>query len=139
MYSKDKIIMFVSHFMEKKIHNIDAKGKILGRLATQVAVLLRGKQKASFLPYIEPKDEVAVFNTDKIKVTGKKMKQKMYRHHTGYPGGLKECSLEDLFERDSRLVLREAVYGMLPKNKTRDKTIKNLKLFKKELANVKIK
>jgi len=118
---------------EKKYHKIDASGQILGRLAARVAVLLRGKQKAAWLPYLEPKDEVAVFNTDQIKVTGKKMKQKLYIHHTGYHGGLKSESLEKMFERDSRLVLREAVYGMLPKNKTRDKTIKNLKMFKKEI------
>jgi len=118
---------------EKKIHKIDASSQILGRLATQIAVLLRGKQKAAWLPYLEPSDEVVVYNTDKIKVTGKKMKQKLYIHHTGYHGGLKMETLEKMFERDSRLVLREAVYGMLPKNKTRDKIIKNLKLYKKEI------
>jgi len=119
--------------MEKKIHTIDASGRILGRLAVSVAVLLRGKQKAGFLPYLSPQDEVVVFNTDQIKVSGKKMKQKLYIHHTGYPRGLRSESLEDRFSRDSRLVLREAVYGMLPKNKTRDKTIKNLRLYKKEI------
>lgn len=117
----------------KKIYTIDAGGKILGRLASEVAVLLRGKQKPGFLPYIQPKDEVIVLNTDKIRVTGKKMEQKKYIHHTGYPGGLRKKTLEELFARDSRLVLREAVYGMLPKNRTRDKIIKNLKLHKGEI------
>jgi len=116
-----------------KNQTIDASDKILGRLATQVAVLLRGKHKPSFLPNIQPQEEVTVFNTDKIKVSGKKMRQKLYIHHTGYPGGLRKERLVEAFEHDSRWVLREAVLGMLPKNKTRSKIIKNLKLFKGEM------
>lgn len=116
--------------VEKKEYQIDAAGKILGRMATEAAVLLRGKNTASWLPYITPENRVIIFNTDKIKVTGKKMEQKFYRHHTGYPGGLKEESLAKLLERDSREVIKLAVYGMLPRNKTRDVIIKNLKLFK---------
>jgi len=119
--------------MEKKIHTINASGQILGRLATSVAVFLRGKHKAGFLPYLEPREVVAVFNTDKIKVSGKKMKQKLYIYHTGYPGGLRKKNLEVAFANDSRWVLREAVYGMLPKNRTRDKIIKNLRLYKGEV------
>ena len=119
---------------EEKIQTIDASGQVLGRLATQIAVILRGKQKIGWLPHLEPKNKAVVFNTDKIKVTGKKMKQKLYIHHTGYLGSLKKESLAAAFERDSRVVLREAVYGMLPKNKTRDKTIKNLKLYKGEMT-----
>jgi len=115
------------------IQTIDASDKILGRLASQVAVLLRGKHKPAFLPYVQPKEEVTVFNTDKIKVSGKKMKQKLYIHHTGYPGGLRKERLVEAFERDSRWVLREAVLGMLPKNRTRNKIIKNLKLFKGDI------
>ncbi len=114
----------------KKEYEIDAAGKILGRLAQQVAVFLRGKDQPGFLPYLEPKNIVEVFNAEKIKVTGKKMKQKIYYRHSGYPGGLKEEKLEALLARDSRIVLREAVYGMLPKNRLRDKIIKNLKIFK---------
>jgi large subunit ribosomal protein L13 len=119
--------------IEKKEYKIDAAGQILGRLATQAAVFLRGKNSASFLPYITPENIVAVFNTDKMKFSGKKTKQKMYYRHSSYPGGLKTESLEKLFARDSRKVLKEAVYGMLPKNRTRDKIIKNLKLYKGEL------
>lgn len=115
---------------EKKEYKIDAAGKILGRLAVEVAVLLRGKNQARFLPYLTPQNMVVVFNTDKIKVTGKKMAQKTYYRHSGYMGGLKIESLMKLFERDSREVLRRAVYGMLPKNRTRDKIIKNLKMYK---------
>ncbi len=118
---------------EKKEYSLDAAGKILGRLAVEAAVLLRGKNKADFLPRLTPQNIVTVFNTNLIKVSGKKMKQKLYRHHSGYPGGLKEEALVKLFARDSREVVKRAVYGMLPKNRTRDKTIKNLKLYKAEI------
>lgn len=118
---------------EKKEYKIDAAGKILGRLATEAAVLLRGKNQANFLPYLTAQNRVVIFNTDKIKVTGKKMEQKLYIHHTGYAKGLRQESLQKLLARDSREVLRRAVYGMLPKNRTRDKIIKNLKLFKGEI------
>ena len=116
--------------MEKKQHTIDAKGRILGRLAVEAAVLLRGKNTPNFLPRITPENIVKVINTDLMKFTGKKLKQKMYYRHSGYPGGLREEALEKLFARDSREWLKLAVYGMLPKNRTRDKIIKNLKLSK---------
>jgi large subunit ribosomal protein L13 len=119
--------------IQKREYKINASERVLGRLASEIAVVLREKNSAKFLPYVMPKNEVIVFNTDKIKVTGKKMKQKVYRHHTGYPGGLKEENLRKLFGRDSRQVLWRAVYGMLPKNRTRDKIIKNLKLYKGEV------
>jgi len=119
--------------MEKKQHTIDASGKVLGRLAVEVAVLLRGRERAQYLPHLTPQNIVTVFNTDQMKVTGKKMKQKIYYRHSGYPGGLAAERLDNLFERDSREVLRRAVYGMLPKNRTRDKIIKNLKMFKGEM------
>jgi large subunit ribosomal protein L13 len=113
-------------------HVVDATNKILGRLAVEVANLLRGKDKPGFLPYLDKGDQVVVVNTDKIKVTGHKMKQKIYYRHSGYPGGLKETRLEEMMERDSCQVFRQAVYGMLPKNKLRDKMIKKLKLYKRE-------
>lgn len=119
--------------MKKNQYTIDASGKILGRLAQEAAVLLRAKNQVDFLPYVRPENEVIIQNTDKIKVTGKKLTQKLYRRHSGYPGGLKEEVLWKLMARDSRLVIREAVYGMLPKNRTRNKTIKNLKLYKGEI------
>jgi len=120
--------------IKNKTYTIDASGRVLGHLAAKAVVLLRGKQEIGFLPYLEPKNEVIVFNTDKIKVTGKKMEQKLYIHHTGYPHGLRKESLAETFKKDSRWVLKEAVYGMLPKNKTREKIIKNLKLFKGEMT-----
>lgn len=119
--------------LEGTEYKIDASEKILGRLAVEAAVLLRGKNQAAFLPRVTPQNRVIIFNTDKLRVSGKKMEQKKYFRHSGYPGGLKEESLAELFARDSREVVRRAIYGMLPKNKTRDKIIKNLKLHKKEI------
>jgi len=111
---------------------IDATNKILGHLAVEAANLLRGKNKPGFLPYLDKGDRVTITNTDKIKVTGRKMKQKIYYRHSGYPGGLKEFRLEEMMERDSRQVVRKAVYRMLPKNKLRKKMIKKLELYKGE-------
>lgn len=115
-------------------HTIDAADKILGRLAVEIANLLRGKHKSDFVPYLNKGDDVIVINTDKIRVTGQKLKKKIYYHHSGYPGGIKQINLEEFLKKDSREVIRKAVYGMLPKNKLRDKVIKKLKLYKKEEA-----
>lgn len=113
--------------MKRETHTIDVTGKVLGRLATEIAILLRGKQKPDFVPYRDMGDFVIVKNVDKIKLTGKKRKEKKYYHHTGYLGGLKEVPLEKIFKRDPGEILRRAVYGMLPKNKLRAKQIKRLK------------
>jgi len=113
-------------------HTIDATDKILGRLAVEIANLLRGKNKPDFVPYLNKGDDVVVINTDKIKVTGQKLKKKIYYRHSGYPGGIKQINLEEFLKKDSREVIRKAVYGMIPKNKLRDKVIKKLKLYKKE-------
>lgn len=119
--------------LESKKYEIDAKGKILGRVAAEAAVLLRGKNSADFLPYLEPKNKVIIFNIEEVKVTGKKLKQKMYYRHSGYPGGLKQENLEKLMQRDPCQAMRLAVYGMLPKNRTRDKIIKNLELYRNKI------
>ena len=116
-----------------KEHTIDAKNQILGRLAVEVANLLRGKNKPEFVPYADKGDKVIIINTDRIKVTGQKTKQKIYYHHSGYPGGIKEISFDKAMEKDSREVVGKAVYGMLPKNKLRDKIIKKLKLYQGEI------
>ena len=116
--------------IKREIHKIDATDKPLGRLAVEIAVILRGKHKPSFLPYLDKGDYVEIFNTDKMKITGKKMEQKKYFHHSGYLGGIKQKSLKELFMRDSREVLKKAVFGMLPKNKLRAKMIKRLKMHK---------
>lgn len=114
--------------MERKTHTIDASGKILGRLATQIAILLRGKHKPAFVPNKDIGDFVIVKNIDKIRLTGKKAESKIYYHHTGYLGGLKAVSFKKLFEKDPAEVLKRTVFGMLPKNKLSKKQIKRLKI-----------
>lgn len=113
-------------------YTIDAADKIVGRLATEVADMLQGKNAPSFDPARESGNRVTVYNTDRMRTTGRKMEQKLYRHHSGYPGGLKEETLERLHRRDSRLVLRHAVNGMLPKNRLRARMLKNLTLLKQQ-------
>ena len=107
-------------------HVIDATGQPLGRLAVRVAVLLRGKDKVDFRPHENRGDEVVVKNTKHMKFTGKKFKQKIYYRHSGYMGGLKGQPLSDLFGNRPTEVLRRAVWGMLPKNRLRNKAIKRL-------------
>jgi large subunit ribosomal protein L13 len=113
--------------MNRELHKIDATGKVLGRLATEIANLLRGKHKVEFVLHLDMGDIVEVSNYDKIKVTGNKMEDKIYYRHSGYPGGLKETTLKEKMEKDPIFPLRNAVYHMLPKNKLRDKMIKRLK------------
>ena len=113
--------------MKRETHTIDATNRVLGRLATEIAVLLRGKNKIDFAPNKDIGDFVMVKNVNKIKVTGKKAEQKIYYHHTGYLGSLKKVPLKKLFEKDPAEVLRKAVFGMLPKNKLRAQQIKRLK------------
>jgi len=114
-------------------HLIDAKGKVLGRLATMVATLLRGKNKIDFTPNSDMGDFVTIINTQDIKITGDKRKKKIYFRYSGYPGGLKSEILEKLLARDAREVLKKAVYGMLPDNKLRKKQLKRLKVYKKDV------
>lgn len=109
---------------------INAEGKILGRLASEVAMLLRGKDSPDFAPHRLPTRKITVLHTDAMRVTGRKMKQKMYRTHSGYLGNLKEEKLMDMMARDSRLALRHAVTGMLPKNRLRRQFLRNLLLVK---------
>ncbi len=109
---------------------INAEGKILGRLASEIAMILRGKNSPDFLPNRIGETTVTVLHTDRIRVTGRKMTQKMYRRHSGYLGHLKEERLGDLMERDSREAIRHAVAGMLPKNRLRKDWMKNLILLK---------
>ena len=113
--------------MERKTYTIDVTGKVLGRLATEIAVLLRGKQKSDFVPYRDMGDFVIVKNVSKLKITGKKMEQKKYFRHSGFLGGVKEVPLKKIFKTNPAEVLRKAVFGMLPKNKLRVEQIKRLK------------
>lgn len=114
---------------ERKWYIVDATDKTLGRLATEIAIILKGKNKASFMPHLDNGDYVVVTNCDKFKVTGKKMTDKMYYKHTGYLGGLKEISLENLLVKKPVKALEFAVSGMLPKNKLRSGMLSRLKLF----------
>jgi large subunit ribosomal protein L13 len=106
---------------------IDATNKTLGRLASEIAKILQGKHKANFKAYQAGDEIVEVKNTDKMKISGKKLQQKIYYHYSGYPGNLKEVTLEELFKKDPNLVLKKAVLGMLPKNKLQKERIKRLK------------
>lgn len=105
---------------------LDAKGKILGRLATEAAVYLQGKHLASYAPYIDYPQEVKIVNTRGIMVTGKKTEQKMYHHYSGYPGGLTSRKYKDVFAKKPSFVLRAAIKGMLPKNKLQSKRLNRL-------------
>jgi large subunit ribosomal protein L13 len=116
--------------IERKWLLINADGKILGRLATEISVLLRGKGKARFAPFIDTGDFVVVINAEKIQVTGKKLEQKKYYSHTGYPGGIKEKTLNELMDTNPEEVLRKAVWGMIPKNKLGRKIHKKLKVYR---------
>ena len=111
----------------RNIHKIDASTKTLGRIACEIALLLRGKHKIEFEPSLDVGDIVEVTNYANIKVTGKKMDQKIYYHHSGYPGGMKEANLKKKMETDPQFALRNAVLHMLPTNKLRAKQIKRLK------------
>jgi len=115
--------------IEKKWWLIDAEGKILGRLATEIAVLLRGKKKPGFVDFLDCGDFVIIINADKIKVTGNKMEQKKYYSHSGYPGGIKEKTLKELLEKKPEEAIRKAVWGMIPKNKLGRAVYKKLKVY----------
>ena len=103
--------------VEKKWFVVDAAGKPLGRVASQVASILRGKHKPTFTPHVDGGDFVVVVNASKVVLTGKKLDQKYYRYHTGYVGGLKEISYREMMEKKPEEVVAHAVSGMLPKNK----------------------
>ena len=115
--------------IERKWYLIDGKDQILGRIASQVAFLLRGKHKPQFTPHLDLGDHVVVVNADKINVTGRKRSQKQYTKYTGYPGGLKKIYLDKLFVQRPERVLQRAVKGMLPKNKLGRKMIKKLRIY----------
>lgn len=118
--------------IKREKHTIDASGKILGRLATEVATILMGKKKPEYVPYLDIGDFVVVTHASKIKVTGKKMKDKIYTRHSGYPGGLKVESLDKMLIRKPEFVIEHAVKGMLPHNRLGSQMIKKLKVFKGE-------
>jgi large subunit ribosomal protein L13 len=108
---------------------VDATGKTLGRLASEIAKILMGKNKPTYTPHIDGGDFVVVVNAEKVFVTGKKLNQKIYYKHTGYFGHLKETTLKEMLEKKPEEVIRLAVRGMLPKNKLRDRRLKRLKVY----------
>lgn len=113
----------------KKWWLINAEGVVLGRLASRVANILRGKDKASYTPFFDTGDFVIVINAEKVKLTGKKEDQKMYYRHSGFVGGLKETSYKHMLEKHPDRILTQAVKGMLPKNKLNRKILKKLKVY----------
>ena len=115
--------------VERKWYVVDATDLVLGRLASNVAAILRGKNKPIFTPNVDTGDFVIVINADKVRLTGKKLEQKYYRYHTGYIGGLKEIQYKDMMEKKPVLAVELAVKGMLPKNSLGRKMFKKLKVY----------
>ena len=125
-----KTYMAKAETVERKWYVVDAAGVPLGRLASRVASVLRGKNKPCYTPNVDTGDFVIIINTDKAVLTGKKLEDKFYRYHTGYIGGLKEISYKKLMAEKSDLAVYEAVKGMLPKNSLGRQMLKKLKVFK---------
>jgi len=115
--------------IKREWHVIDAEGLILGRLSTEVATLLRGKHKAMWAPHVDTGDHVVIVNAEKLSITPKKLKDKMYHRHSGYPGGLTSENLQTLLGRDPERVLKLAVKGMLPKGRLGRQMIKKLRVY----------
>lgn len=120
------------NFISKKWCVIDAQDQTLGRLATKISRILIGKEKATYTPFLDTGDYVIVINAEKINLTGKKEKQKIYRNHSGRPGGMRTESLENLRERRPEKIIEHAVKGMLPKGALGRKLYTNLKVYKGE-------
>ncbi len=116
--------------IDRKWHLVDAEGKVLGRLATQVATILRGKHKPQFAPHLDVGDHVVVVNAAKVHLTGRKLTSKMYRWHTGYMGGLREVSAEKMLRTHPERVIEWAVQGMLPKGRLGRAMVKKLKVYR---------
>ncbi len=115
--------------IEREWFVVDADGKALGRLASKIAQVIRGKHKPIFTPHVDTGDFVIVINADRVKLTGNKWKQKKYYRHSGYPGGLTEITYDELLKKDPEFIIKKAVKGMLPHNKLGDKMIKKLKVY----------
>ena len=122
--------MAKSETVDRKWYVVDATNIPLGRVASQVAAVLRGKNKPIYTPHVDTGDYVIVINTDKMVLTGNKATQKMYYRHSGFPGGLKETSYKELMEKKSDFALEKAVKGMLPKNSLGKKMFMKLKVYK---------
>lgn len=115
--------------VERQWYVVDAAGQTLGRLATKIAAVLRGKHKPTFTPHLDTGDYVIVVNADKIAVTGRKMTDKVYYRHTGYPGGLRETNLQTMLQKKPEKVIELAVWGMLPHNRLGRRLIRKLHVY----------
>lgn len=115
--------------VERKWYIIDAEGKTLGRLATEVASILRGKRKVIFTPHVDTGDYVIIVNAEKVHVTGKKRKEKIYKRHTGFPGGLREVTFEKLQAKKPEEIITHAIRGMMPDGKLGRQMFKKLKVY----------
>src|SRR5690554_5418791 len=124
-----KTFMAKAQEVERKWYVIDANGKTLGRLASEVAKILRGKHKPIYTPHVDTGDHVIVINAEKIHLTGKKLDQKLYRRHSQYPGGLKEIPYRQLMDSRPTLAIYQAVKGMLPKNTLGRQMLKKLRVY----------
>jgi len=113
----------------RKWYLVDADGMVLGRLASEVAGILRGKNKPTFTPHLDVGDHVIVVNADKVRLTGNKAQKKVYRHHSGYPGGLRETPYEELMKSKPEFVVRKAVKGMMPNNRLSRAMMKKLHVY----------
>lgn len=122
------VVPKVNH-AERKWYLVDAQEQVLGRLASQVAALLRGKHKPQFTPHLDLGDHVVVINAEKVNVTGRKTEQKVYTRYSGYPGGLRKVTLDKLIQSKPERVIKHAVKGMLPKNRLGRKMIKKLRVY----------
>jgi len=124
-----KTFVAKEHEVEKKWHLIDARDKVLGRLASKIAILLRGKHKPIFTPHMDAGDYVVVVNADKVALTGDKLEKKIYYRHSGYVGGLKEIPAKEMLLRRPENLIRLAVKGMLPKNSLGRRQLTKLKIY----------
>lgn len=115
--------------VERKWYVVDAQGQTLGRFATEIAMILRGKKKAVYTPHVDVGDFVVVVNAGKVAVSGKKAEQKLYRRHTGYPGGLREMNYEEMLTKKPTDIVRKAVKGMLPRTRLARQQMKKLKVY----------
>lgn len=115
--------------IQRKWYVLDADGKTLGRLASEAAAILRGKKKPIFTPHVDTGDYVIIINAEKVQVTGKKRKEKIYKRHTGYPGGLRETTFEKLQEKNPEEIIRHAVKGMMPNGRLGRQMYRKLKVY----------
>ncbi|MDO8549031.1 MAG: 50S ribosomal protein L13 [Ignavibacteria bacterium] len=130
---QEKITRFIKpEDANRKWYIVDAKDQVLGRLASEIAKVIRGKNKPTFTPNFDTGDFVIVINASQVKVTGKRELLKTYSHHSGYPGGLKTKSFEELMAKKPEFIIESAVKGMLPKNRLGNKLIKKLKVYASE-------